>query len=90
MAVADTRGSKLYLHPEKSVPIDRYTMSAHVGVIAYIVGSVDEMTVSGVLQIGVYWVMRPEDDCTEPPRQLACCVVTPCSFSQPGESNTSA
>lgn len=28
----------------------------------YIVGSVDDMTISGALQIGARWVVRPEDD----------------------------
>ncbi|CAN0310300.1 unnamed protein product, partial [Ectocarpus sp. 4 AP-2014] len=38
---------------------------------AHVVGSVDEMTVSGALHIGVRWVVRPENECAEPPRQLS-------------------
>ena len=54
---------------------------------AYVVGSVDEMTVSGALHIGMRWVVRPENDCAEPPRQLLSAgvrVALPALSPQPG------
>lgn len=57
-----------------------------VRVIAYVVvGSVDGMTaVSGALHIGARRVVRPEDDCAEPPAPAGLHVGAPCSFPLPG------